>query len=233
VDKQLSGSVNTSSSILASNQLNCSFTPSEYNPEKAKALLEEAGWKVGSDGIREKEGQRLSLKIMTEKGSDLRANTEEAISSDLKQVGIELLAENVPPKEFNGSWKAGSPRKHGHFDILLLASGPGINPLVGIKRDFHTSRIPTAYNQGSGNNFSRYSNNDVDAWIDQAFTITNSQQQQDLLCKIAEQINKDAPVIPLYEHLIVSARLARLQNFVISPGPANFTFESQNWWLKP
>src|SRR5690606_31600737 len=40
----------------------------EYDPEKAKQLLEEAGWKVGSDGIREKDGQKLTVYYFTRAG---------------------------------------------------------------------------------------------------------------------------------------------------------------------
>ena len=233
VDELLSGSVQVSSSVLASGASACAFPPSEYNPEKAKTLLDEAGWRVGADGIREKDGMRLSLKITTEADSQLRSQIQQALVEEMKAIGVELLVENVSSKEFNASWKAGGLRKHGHFDILLYASGPGISPAVALKRDFHSSRIPTAYNQGAGNNFSRYRNADVDAWIDQSLSITNSDQQQELFCKIAEQINKDVPVIAIYEHLLVSAHRDRLNNFVVSPGPANFTLGSQNWWLSP
>ncbi len=233
VDNLLPGSVNTSSSILPPSQFNCPFAPSEYNPEKGKALLEEAGWKTGTDGIREKDGVRLSLKITTEAENGLRIQIEQAIARDLKAIGVELIIEKIPSKELNGNWKSGGLGKHGHFDILLLAIGPGINPAGGMKRDFHSKRIPTVYNQGEGNNYARYHNTDVDTWIDQALSSTSSEQQQELLCKIAEQVNQDVPVIPIYEHLIVSAHQARLQNFIISPGPANFTFNSQDWWLRP
>jgi ABC-type transport system substrate-binding protein len=73
----------------------------------------------------------------------------------------------------------------------------------------------------------------VDAWIDQAGSSTSSAQQQELYCKIATQINADVPVIPLFEHLVISAYRARLQNFAVSPGPSNFTTGSENWWLRP
>jgi len=42
----------------------------EYSPEKAKQLLDDAGWKVGSDGIREKDGERLSIRFLSIKEKD-------------------------------------------------------------------------------------------------------------------------------------------------------------------
>mgnify|MGYP003422967609 CR=1 FL=1 len=48
----------------------------EFNVDKANALLDEAGWVMGADGIREKDGVRMSLKIATTTGNQLREQTE-------------------------------------------------------------------------------------------------------------------------------------------------------------
>jgi peptide/nickel transport system substrate-binding protein len=226
-------SVQVSHSVMPSSVSGCPEPAGTYDPEKARALLEEAGWKPGVDGIREKEGLRLSMKFTTETGSNLRLKIQEAIVSQMKAIGVELVVENLPPEEFNASWKAGGIRRHGRFDILLVDSGQGATPGVSLKRQFHSARIPTAYNQGEGANISRYHSPEVDDWIDQALGSTSSQQQEELFCQIIERVNQDLPVIPLYEHLMVNAYLSRLQNFAVSTGPANFTYGSQDWWFRP
>lgn len=62
-----------------------------YDPEKAAALLEEAGWTMGSDGIREKDGEKLSIHYI----SLLEPETAVALQAKAKEVGIDLAVEIV------------------------------------------------------------------------------------------------------------------------------------------
>jgi len=62
----------------------------EYDPKKAEKLLDEAGWEEGSDGIREKDGQRLSLDVYEAKAQPLSKQTLELVSQQLKKIGVEL-----------------------------------------------------------------------------------------------------------------------------------------------
>ncbi|HEY9722291.1 MAG TPA: peptide ABC transporter substrate-binding protein, partial [Oscillatoriaceae cyanobacterium] len=59
-----------------------------YNPDKARQLLDAAGWKAGYDGIRVKDGKRLSIRISTTTGRKPRELTEQVLRYYLKQVGI-------------------------------------------------------------------------------------------------------------------------------------------------
>ncbi len=62
----------------------------EYDPKKAAKLLDEAGWEKGADGIREKDGQRLSLDVYEAKPQPLSKQTLELVSQQLKKIGVEL-----------------------------------------------------------------------------------------------------------------------------------------------
>jgi peptide/nickel transport system substrate-binding protein len=62
----------------------------EYDPKKAAKLLDEAGWEEGADGIREKDGQRLSLDVYEAKPQPLSKQTLELVSQQLKKIGVEL-----------------------------------------------------------------------------------------------------------------------------------------------
>jgi peptide/nickel transport system substrate-binding protein len=59
-----------------------------YNPEKAKALLDEAGWKVGPDGIRQKGGKPLHVKLWTQSDTEFKRVTE-AVQAQLKAIGMD------------------------------------------------------------------------------------------------------------------------------------------------
>lgn len=230
----LYGNVRVGTTVLPAGTFACPQPPSEFNPEKAAALLDEAGWTPGADGIRaNKDGLRMSLKISSTSGNQLREQTEQVLVEMLKAVGIELVIDNVPSDVLFAAWDSNGMRKHGQFDILLYTTGPGTDPDSHMFTNYHSARIPTADNEGAGNNFSRYINPDVDAWIDEAAFTADTATRKELYCKAAAQINTDLPRVFLYERLILSGYRAELQNFRVSPGFADLTIDSQNWWLKP
>ncbi|GAB4492228.1 MAG: peptide ABC transporter substrate-binding protein [Anaerolineales bacterium] len=231
-DTLLFGNVKVGTTVLPSGPFACPQPPSEFNPEKAKALLEEAGWKVGTDGIREKDGLRLSLKISTTTGNQLREQTEQVLIEMMREVGIEFVIDNMPSDMLFASWSSDGARKKGRFDILMYTTGAGIDPDSHLFSNYHSARIPSADNDGAGNNFSRYINADVDQWIDDAAYSPSMEERKELYCKVAAQINADLPRVFLYERLILSGYRENLQNFRVSPGYADFTIDSQNWWLK-
>ncbi len=233
VDTLLYGNVKVGTTVLPAGPFACPQPASEFSVEKANALLDEAGWKMGADGIREKDGMRMSLKISTTSGNQLREQTEQVLVDMLKKAGIELLIENVPSDVLFASWDSDGMRKHGRFDILLYTTGPGTDPDSHLFSNYHSARIPTADNEGAGSNYSRYINADVDSWIDEAAFNPGMMLRQEAYCKVAEQINKDIPRIFLYERMVISGYRDNLQNFKVSPGFADFTIDSQNWWLKP
>jgi peptide/nickel transport system substrate-binding protein len=233
VDTLLYGNVNVGTTVLPNGAFACPQPASEFSVEKANALLDEAGWTTGADGIREKDGQKLELKITTTSGNLLREQTQQVLVEMLKAAGVSLIIENVPSDVLFAGWDADGLRKHGQFDILLYTTGPFLDPDSHLFSNYHSISIPTAENEGSGSNYSRYVNADVDAAIDEAASITDVEQRRALYCTVAEQINKDLPRLFLYERLLLTAYNDKLQNFKVSPGPSDFTFGSENWWLTP
>ena len=63
-------------------------------------MLDEAGWKPGADGIREKNGVKLRLKYSTTSGNKLREDSQVLAVEDLKAIGVDLFIENAPSWTF-------------------------------------------------------------------------------------------------------------------------------------
>ncbi len=230
-DTLLYQNVKPGTTVLPAGPFACPQPASEFNPEKAKALLEEAGWKVGADGIREKDGLRLSLKINSTSGNLLREQTEQVLAEMLKAVGIELTIENLPSDVFFAGGESDGLRDMGKFDILMYTTGPGLDPDSHLYSNYTSYRIPTLENDWSGANFSRYINQDVDQWIDEAAVTTDFATRKELYCKVAAQINKDIPRIYLYERLSITAHREEFRNLRISPSFVDFAWGAQDWWL--
>ncbi len=70
-----------------------SLRPLPYDPGAAKALLAEAGWMPGADGILQKGGERFSFTIITNNGNEVRRDIATLLQDDLKKVGIEVKIE--------------------------------------------------------------------------------------------------------------------------------------------
>jgi len=231
VDALLYGNVNAGNSAVPVGTFACPQPVSEFSLEKANALLDEAGWTVGADGIREKDGVRMSLKIATTTGNQLREQTEQVLAEMLKAAGIELVIENVPSDVLFAGWESDGMRDHGTYDIVMYTTGPSTDPDSHLYSSFHSSEIPTADNEGTGANFSRYINADVDAWLDEAGTITDTAARKELYCNVIKQVNADLPRIYLYERLSIMGHRNEFQGLKISPTFVDFAWDAANWTL--
>jgi len=232
VDTLLYGNVKPGTSAVPVGTFACEQPVSEFSVEKANALLDEAGWVMGADGIREKDGVRMSLKIATTTGNQLREQTEQVLAEMLKAVGIELVIENVPSDVLFAGWESDGMRDHGTYDIVMYTTGPSTDPDSHLYSSFHSSEIPTADNEGTGANFSRYINADVDTWLDEASTITDLARRKELYCNVVTQVNADLPRIYLYERLSIMGHRNEFQGLKISPTFVDFAWDAANWTLQ-
>lgn len=89
--------------------------PLPYDPDAARRLLDEAGWKPGPDGIRQKDGNRLSFKIITNQGNEVRKDIATLAQDSYRKLGIEVRIEIY-------EWAVFIERfvKKNEFDALVL-----------------------------------------------------------------------------------------------------------------
>jgi len=170
-------------------------TPSAPDPGKANQVLDQAGWSRGSDGIRAKDGQRLSLTIQTVTGWSDFISLNDAMSQQLKQVGIELKPTQLSWNEWNDN------QVQGKFQLSLDSIGLGAS-----SNPYHTynPRYSTATSAkvgepaGNTGNYARYSNPTVDKAIEAAATTNDENAQKSQYAIIQTEIARDLPYIPIY-----------------------------------
>ena len=97
----------------------------EYDPENAKKLLEDAGYSEGSDGIYEKDGEKLSLRYVLVGDDEVSKSTASAVQSMLRAIGVDLRIEERPASEF------ANILEERDFDLFLSAVGV-TSPYSGI-----------------------------------------------------------------------------------------------------
>lgn len=106
----LTGSYSVATSVLAPSvpgYVDYSGSVLKYDPDQAKKLLDDDGWVPGSDGIRVKDGKRLTVKLLGINNLVVNKPAYESIQQDLKKIGIDLQLTVVPVVDWNGL-KAGT-----------------------------------------------------------------------------------------------------------------------------
>ncbi len=97
--------------------------PLPYDPEGAKKLLDEAGWKAGATGIREKGGVKLKLRYATTT-REVRKNTQVIVQQMLKNVGVDVELINHASDLFFASYAEKGPIALGQYDIEQHSGNP-------------------------------------------------------------------------------------------------------------
>ncbi len=198
-----------------------SVTPSAYDLERAGTLLDEAGWKDrNDDGVREchgclyaKEGRPLQLEIGTTAGHELRERTAAMIAGMLKKVGIELTIVKVPAATLFGSYDRGAFRSHGEFDILLYATGFGVEPYSRLYGSYASASIPCDKNSGQGYNYARWINAEADAALATAGSSPDPATRAAAYQRLAERVAAERPQIYLYTYPALDALRTRLVGY--------------------
>lgn len=93
----------------------------EYDPAKANGLLDAANWKRGADGVRAKNGTRLSLTFVSNSGSPDTDIRIELIRGWWKAIGVDFTRKDYPPALLFAQYQDGGIIYGGKFDAVLFA----------------------------------------------------------------------------------------------------------------
>ena len=182
----------------------------EYNLEKAKNLLAEAGWKLNSRGIREKDGQKLEFLILLNQGNKERERAAIILQQQYKKIGAKVKIRVL-------EWSAllrivNAPKDPKQFDTVIMGWSLGIDP--DNYSIWHSSEYPRGFN------FIKYQNPQVDKLLIAGRTEMNRAQRKNIYAKLYKELTKDAPYVFLWYPLSISALSQRVGGVDPNPGPA-------------
>jgi len=187
-----------------------------YDPKKAAEILEAAGWKKGSDGIRSKGGVRASLKFSTPTGDRVREQYQQIIQQNMKDVGIELIIDNRPNTVLWGGWEAGGMRQRGTYDIMMSRTGGGTDP-HGFLLTLTTARISSEKNP-TGDGWAFWSNPEYDKLVEQGGSTLDQAVRKEAYVKAINILIEERVCLPLYANVRGLAYSKRLKGLKF------------NWW---
>ena len=203
-------------------------TSREFNIEKAAKLLDDAGWKPGADGIREKDGKRLKLLYQTSINGP-RQKTQAIVKQACQKAGIEVELKSVVASVFFSS-DVGNPDTYAKFyaDIEMFQIPMTQPDPAQHMRRYHSRYVASKENKWQGTNFPRWVNKDYDAVIDAAEAEVDPVKRAALYIKANDLLWQDTVFVPVIHRLKVSACANTLRP-VIS-GWAGDTDNLHNWY---
>ena len=199
----------------------CATPPAAPAPRerlhKAKALLDEAGWKPGPDGIREKDGKKLSFRLWTNAGNVVREQYITYMQQAWKQIGVDA----TPATE---EWAAYLNRitETKDFEIFLVGFAWGVDP------DPSTMWTTDAYKGGF--NMNKYSNPEVDRLLEEALTTLDVAKRKELYVRMQNILADELPSFIIDFPQALAATSKRTQNLI--PNAVNFRPYAHLWWVR-
>jgi len=185
--------------------------------EGAKALLDAAGWEVGSDGVRVKDGVRLSVLYQTSTNA-VRQDFQALIKGWWDEIGIETELRNIDASVFFGS-DPGSPDTFQKFfaDIEMYTNNfDGTDP-ESYMANWECKQAPRPDTQWQGNNMPRYCSEDYDALVAE-FAGTAGIENRAAIAKTQnDMLMQDFVMIPLVHRGRVAGHSNALGGVIMNP----------------
>ncbi len=190
----------------------------DYNPERARQLLRDAGWiDTNGDGIREKDGQNFAFTIVTNQGNDLRSKTGEIVQQRFREVGIDVKLRIVEWATFLKEFI-----NPGNFDATILAWSGGPEP--DQYSVWHSSK--TAPGQL---NFIGFENSEVDALLEKGRRVFDQDQRKACYDRFQEILAEEQPYTFLYIGKALPAVSKRFRG--IEPAAAGIRYNFIKWYV--
>ena len=199
----------------------------DFDPAKAKQLLQASGMTMGSDGYFHpstgpEAGKDLTFSISTTSGEPVRSEIEQLFQSYMKNVGIKINIQNYSPNTLFGTV---GPKSE--FDIIEFAwvSTPFPSGNISIYCSYTNSNL-------CGQNWDHYANPQLDKLLNQAAATLDSTAAATLYNQADALLWKDMVTLPLFQQPQLYTWNSTYGNVLPNPSNNGLTWNAQTWGLK-
>jgi peptide/nickel transport system substrate-binding protein len=168
-----------------------------FDPDKAKQLLDQAGWKAGSDGMRSKDGKALEILFINLSGFGFDGISQ-LMQAQFKNVGIKM---NITEQSFPAVQDSLHRGDHNMAPFFFYAVDPSFANSI-----YSTEAISTF-------NWMHYSNADVDKLINEGQQESDPAKRAPIYIELNKKIMNDAVMIPIYYKAVVLAAKKSVTGF--------------------
>jgi len=196
------------------------LAPTPFDPNRAKALLEAAGWHAGPDGIRVRDGKRLSLLLVYGLGSQIVRTITAQVQQMYRAIGVDLQLKGFDYAVLYAAAQSGGILNGGKFDLAMYAWISGSDP--DDSSQWACDMIPPA-----GNNIARYCSPEMEAAQRLALSTFDRSVRKRAYSQIQSLLLRDAPAAFIYYQSLRYALASDLQNF--APNGISEDWNAQEW----
>jgi peptide/nickel transport system substrate-binding protein len=201
----------------------------KFDPTAANALLDQNGWKAGSDGVRTKGNMRLEFNYSTTANNLWRADDELILQSDFKAIGVKIDIQNYPASTFFGPFLGGGN------------ASPATGAVAG-KDDLFEFENSWSYDADdfslfacnqfppTGSNFTFYCNPALDKLFAAEEATADPAARQQVFNQIHQIYLTEFPFTTLYSPVDISMHKNSVHNYTPAPEGASETINVWQWW---
>jgi peptide/nickel transport system substrate-binding protein len=194
-----------------------------YDPAKANALLDAAGWVRGAGGIREKGGVRLEFTNSTTTGNAVREQTQQLLIQDWRAVGAAMRVNNMPPAVMWGDYWQQSKFNSVLVSVnFMLGSDPDVTPRFG------SGAIPAK--GGRGYNTYQYQSPQADQLLAKGATQFDIAQRKATYGDLQKLIRNELTILPLFQAFIAEGVKDGLQGFRPNINTSSHCWNIREWY---
>ncbi len=185
-----------------------------YDPKKAADLLEGAGWKMGADGIRVKDGQKLTIRLPVFARANDKAMAE-AVQASMKAVGVDVTL-NVGERAAMLDVYAQNAYDIA-FQYLLYGDPDALRTMF--------------YSKNLNLNRTKWNSPELDKLLDDAVAVADRAQREKIYAQAQQLLLKQAVVVPLGDPVTFDVKRAEVQGDWLD-ALAGYTYMNDCWLKK-
>ncbi len=194
----------------------------EFSVEKANQILDQAGWKRGSDGVREKEGKKLKLVYQTSI-NPLRQKTQQIVKQAAAKAGFDMELKSVTASVYFSS-DAANPDTYGHFytDIQMYTTTMTSPDPESFMNQFTSWEVAAKDNKWQGRNITRWRSDEYDKVYRAAEIELDPVKRAALFVKMNDLVIQNVVVVPVVFRPRVAGISTRLRDAIQSGWDSDF-----------
>ena len=186
-----------------------------YNPDlekqvfdvaTANQILDEAGWAPGADGIREKDGVKLSFTNSTTAGNPVREQAQQYLQQTWREAGVDMQINNMPAAVIWGDYFNKS-----EYDSVMVGWHTGLGADPDATTRFHSDYIPAQ--GGGGQNTMQYKNPALDELLVAGALESDQEVRKTIYFEVQQILRDDLAYLPIFHYSFIEGYRNGLLNY--------------------
>ena len=203
----------------------------KFDLEKAKQILDEGGWAVGADGVREKDGMKAEINLCTTT-RQLRQDTLALVAADLAKIGIKATVQAVSAADIFATYNEGTDEtpcnldRHVGWDVALHTFSVTLSP-NGNYPVYESSQVAP-----KGSNAAQINDPELDKILNELKTTADFSKGLDLMKTFQKIYVEKVVEVPIYFRKDVNVVQPYVKNWFGNPSSTGHTWNAQDWFIQ-